>query len=326
MAKIRELTGHLMALGAILIYSFNTNFMKVIMPTHIEPEGLVVLRCAFGAIGFWIIGLFTPSQSSPQPRKKEILMMMLGGVLGMGANLLLYLRGLSMTGPVDAFVIRTVQPIIVILLAVIFLHATFTKYKAVGILLGLAGTIYVSVMPHAGKVHDSFGGDMLVLLSSVSYAFYLILIKPYTVKFNSLYVMKWMSLAAFIVSLPFGIHQLVQAPLFHGPTPTHVWLELGYILIFATLIGYFLNLKALNYIPPFVESVYIYLLPITGAAVSIGMGLQKFSWHDPIALALIIAGCILINLKKKEGKKSSAPPAMSPATISGSDSPNSSME
>lgn len=326
MAKIRELTGHLMALGAILIYSFNTNFMKVIMPTHIEPEGLVVLRCAFGAIGFWIIGLFTPSQSSPQPRKKEILMMMLGGVLGMGANLLLYLRGLSMTGPVDAFVIRTVQPIIVILLAVIFLHATFTKYKAVGILLGLAGTIYVSVMPHAGKVHDSFGGDMLVLLSSVSYAFYLILIKPYTVKFNSLYVMKWMSLAAFIVSLPFGIHQLVQAPLFHGPTPTHVWLELGYILIFATLIGYFLNLKALNYIPPFVESVYIYLLPITGAAVSIGMGLQKFSWHDPIALALIIAGFILINLKKKEGKKSSAPPAMSPATISGSDSPNSSME
>ena len=252
--------------------------------------------------------------------------MMLGGVLGMGANLLLYLRGLSMTGPVDAFVIRTVQPIIVILLAVIFLHATFTKYKAVGILLGLAGTIYVSVMPHAGKVHDSFGGDMLVLLSSVSYAFYLILIKPYTVKFNSLYVMKWMSLAAFIVSLPFGIHQLVQAPLFHGPTPTHVWLELGYILIFATLIGYFLNLKALNYIPPFVESVYIYLLPITGAAVSIGMGLQKFSWHDPIALALIIAGFILINLKKKEGKKSSAPPAISPATISGSDSPNSSME
>lgn len=322
MAKIRELTGHLMALGAILIYSFNTNFMKVIMPVHIEPEGLVVLRCAFGTIGFWLIGLFVAPQTSPKPGRKDILMMMLGGVLGMGANLLLYLRGLSMTGPVDAFVIRTVQPIIVILLAVIFLHATFNKYKALGILLGLAGTIYVSVMPHEGKVHDSFGGDMLVFLSSVSYAFYLILIKPYTTKFNSLYVMKWMSLAAFIISLPFGIRQLVTAPLFHEPTATHVWLEMGYILIFATLIGYFLNLKALNYITPFVESVYIYLLPITGAAVSIGMGLQKFSWHDPIALALIIAGFILINLKKK-GKKGAA---ASPATVGGTDSPNSSME
>lgn len=326
MAKIRELTGHFMALGAILIYSFNTNFMKVIMPVHIESEGLVVLRCAFGTIGFWLIGLFVAPQTSPKPGRKDILMMMMGGVLGMGANLLLYLRGLSMTGPVDAFVIRTVQPIIVILLAVIFLHATFNKYKALGILLGLAGTIYVSVMPHEGKVHDSFGGDMLVFLSSVSYAFYLILIKPYTTKFNSLYVMKWMSLAAFIISLPFGIRQLVTAPLFHEPTATHIWLEMGYILIFATLIGYFLNLKALKYISPFVESVYIYLLPITGAAVSIGMGLQKFSWHDPIALALIIAGFILINLKKKGKKGAVASPAMSPTIVGGTDSPNSSME
>ena len=28
------------------------------------------------------------------------------------------------------------------------------------------------------------------------------------------------------------------------------------------------------------------------------MGLQKFSWHDPIALALIISGFILINQKR----------------------------
>lgn len=320
MAKLRELTGHLMALGAILIYSFNTNFMKVIMPTHIGPEGLVLLRCGFGAIGFWIIDMFIPRQASPKPEKKDILMMMLGGVLGMGGNLLLYLRGLSMTGPVDAFVIRTVQPIIVILLAVIFLHAVFTKYKAFGILLGLAGTLYVSIMPHAGKVHDSFTGDMLIFLSSVSYAFYLILIKPYTTKFNSIYVMKWMTLAAFLITIPFGIRQLINAPLFHGHTETYIWLELAYILIFATIIGYFLNLKALKYITPFVESVYMYLLPITGAAVSIGMGLQKFSWHDPVALALIIAGFVLINLKNKQKKtaaqsKWNGNPDNSPGTI-----------
>lgn len=71
------------------------------------------------------------------------------------------------------------------------------------------------------------------------------------------------------------------------------------MLVFATMIAYFLNLKALQYISPFVESVYIYLLPVTGAIVSISLGLQKFSWHDPIALILIIAGFLLINKKKK---------------------------
>ena len=60
-------------------------------------------------------------------------MMILGGILGLGGNLLFYINGLSLTGPIDAFVIRTTQPIIVIALAVIFLHTVFTKYKAFGI-------------------------------------------------------------------------------------------------------------------------------------------------------------------------------------------------
>ena len=111
--------------------------------------------------------------------------------------------------------------------------------------------------------------------------------------------MLWMSLAAFILVLPFGLHQTLEAPLFTSEAPVHIWLELGFVLIFATMIAYFLNLKALLYISPFVESVYIYLLPITGAIVSISLGLQKFSWHDPIALVLIIAGFALINKKKK---------------------------
>lgn len=226
-------------------------------------------------------------------------MMMLGGLLGIGGNLLLYINGLNITGPVDAFVIRTVQPIIVIALAVLILHADFNRYKAIGIVLGLAGTLYVSITPHAGAVKDSFTGDVLIFVASVFNALYLILIKPYTQKFNSVIVMRWMSLAAFILVLPFGLHQTLEAPLFTSEAPVHIWLELGFVLIFATMIAYFLNLKALRYISPFVESVYIYLLPITGAIVSISLGLQKFSWHDPIALVLIIAGFALINKKKK---------------------------
>lgn len=308
MAKSQAYIGHLMVLATILIYSFNTNFMKLVMPAWIGPEGLVLLRCTVSALGFWTIGLFIGHKESPRPTRRDIFMMMLGGVLGMGGNLLLYIRGLSMTGPVDAFVIRTVQPIIVIGLSVVFLHTAFTRYKALGIILGLAGTLYVSIMPHTGPVKDSPGGDTLIFLSAISNALFLILIKPYTVKFNSTVVMKWMSLAAMLISLPFGIRQLIHAPVFQGGAELHIWLELGYTLVFATLVAYFLNVKALNYISPFVDSVYFYLLPVTGAAVSIALGLQHFSWHDPIALALIVTGFLLIN---KGGKKQKNPLSLS---------------
>lgn len=298
--KSKAYIGHLMILATTIIYSFNTNFMKVVTPEWIHPNGLVLLRCAASVLGFWLISLLMPSsRRSAKPTRKDIGMMLLGGLLGLGGNLLLYINGLSLTGPIDAFVIRTTQPIIVIALGVIFLHAAFTKYKTFGILLGLAGALYASITPHAGVVKDSFGGDILVFSSSISYAFFLILIKPYTAKFDSVTVMKWMSLSSLVLTFPFGIYQVVHAPLFTGDAPLHIWLELVYTLVFATLIGYFLSVYALHYITPFVESAYRYLLPITGAAVSILLGLQKFSWHDPIALALIVFGFILINKKKK---------------------------
>ena len=247
--KPKEIIGHLMVLSTIVIYSFNTNFMKILMPEWIGPHGLVLIRCTVMAFGFWIISLFIPAnKQQAKPKRKDILMMMLGGLLGIGGNLLLYINGLNITGPVDAFVIRTVQPIIVIALAVLILHADFNRYKAIGIVLGLAGTLYVSITPHAGAVKDSFTGDVLIFVASVFNALYLILIKPYTQKFNSVIVMRWMSLAVFILVLPFGLHQTLEAPLFTSEAPVHIWLELGFVLIFATMIAYFLNLKALLYI------------------------------------------------------------------------------
>lgn len=295
--KSRELIGNLMVLATILIYSFNTNFMKVLMPEWIGPQGLVLARCLMCAIGFWIIGLFLPHTPGNNPGRRDIGMMMLGGVLGIGANLLLYISGLNITGPVDSFVIRTLQPIMVLLLAVLILHVKFTKYKMIGIILGLGGALYVSIMPHNGPVKDSFLGDIMIFASTVSKSLFLVLIKPYTQKYNAFVVMKWMGVAALIVTFPFGIRQLLQAPLFSTTTPLHIWMEFGFILIVTTMGAYYLSVKALNYITPFVESAYIYLLPITGAIVTILMGLQKFSWHDPIALALIVLGFIFINKK-----------------------------
>ena len=223
MPKSKAYIGHLMILATTFIYSFNTNFMKVIIPEWIGPNGLVLLRCSASTLVFWLIGLYFPTSSDrPHPQKKEIGMMILGG------NLLFYINGLSLTGPIDAFVIRTTQPIIVIALAVIFLHTVFTKYKAFGILLGIAGALYASIMPHTGSlVKDSFGGDVLVFCSSVSYSFFLILIKPYTQKFDSVTVMKWMSLSSMIISLPFGLSDLVRSP-FRPGTPSHLARNLLY--------------------------------------------------------------------------------------------------
>lgn len=98
----------------------------------------------------------------------------------------------------DAFVIRTVQPIIVIALAVLILHADFNRYKAIGIVLGLAGTLYVSITPHAGAVKDSFTGDVLIFVASVFNALYLHINQTIHPEIAiAVIVSGWQSLAAF---------------------------------------------------------------------------------------------------------------------------------
>lgn len=294
----KAIYGHLMVLGTILIYSFNTNFMKHVMPEWIGPYGLTLARCMACAIGFSVICLFLPKETRNAAKGKDRWMLMLGGLIGMAGNMFFYILGISKTGPVDAFVIRVCQPIMVMALSILFLHQQLTWNKVVGICLGIGGTIYITSVPHSGLAEDSLLGDILVFTSSFMYAVYLILIKPYTTRFNSFVVLKWMSIAATIVIFPIGIDELIHAKAWTEPFHYEIWSEIAFTLIASTMIANLLTINALKYIPPFVDSAYIYLLPITGTIVSVEMGLQQFSWHDVFAFVLILSGFILINISK----------------------------
>ena len=73
MPKSKAYIGHLMILATTFIYSFNTNFMKVIIPEWIGPNGLVLLRCSASTLVFWLIGLYfsrlLPIVRTPKKKK-----------------------------------------------------------------------------------------------------------------------------------------------------------------------------------------------------------------------------------------------------------------
>lgn len=301
MGKSKEYIGHILAIIAILIFSFNTNFMKSIMPEQIGAFGLVLARCLVSTVGFWIVGLFSHEAKGESPSRRDVWMIMLAGVMAISGNLLFYLKGLELTGPIDATVLRTLQPIMVIGIAAIFFHEKISRYKIIGICLGIIGTVYVSIAPHHHGVEDSFVGDVLIFIATAFTAIYLVMIRPYTVKYNTVTIMKWMSLSSLIVCIPFGYHSLITAPVFHAETFSWiVWGKIAYSVIVGSMVALFISVLSLRYISAFVKSTYIYLLPITGTLVAIMLKLQYPNWHDPIAFVIILAGFILVNKKPKK--------------------------
>ena len=256
-----KLIGNLLILGTIVIYSFNTNYMKTVVPTWIGPFGLVFFRCLASFIGFFIIIRFLPRKELVISSKKEKIFLLIGGVLGMGANMLFYIIGLEKSGPIDAFIIRTSQPIIVLILSIIFFNAHLYWNKVLGIILGIGRTVYITAFQTKTGTSDGipYLGDLYLLISSIFYSTYLVLIKRYTMKINPFVMLTWLAFSGTILTMPFGLKELIEAPLWSKPLDIAIMGEILFILFCSTMIVNILIVKALKYVSSFTASIYIFL-------------------------------------------------------------------
>jgi drug/metabolite transporter (DMT)-like permease len=53
-----KLKGHLLILVTAILFAVNIPICKYLLPTHVPPAGLTIMRMAFACIMFWIVSLF----------------------------------------------------------------------------------------------------------------------------------------------------------------------------------------------------------------------------------------------------------------------------
>lgn len=240
--------------------------------------------------------------------------MFVGALLGITLNQFLFINGIAKTTPVDASIITTSVPIIVLVLAAIFLKDKITPAKVVGIVLGATGA--VSLVVYSGAV--GFGtsqlfGNLLILLNSFSYAFYMIVIKPIMVKYRSVTVMKWVFLFAAIQFLPLGLPAVLRYPM--AEQPVMVVANIAFIVFGATFLAYLFVSYALASIKASTVSVFSYIQPVVAAVFSILIGIDTVDMVKTVSMLLVFAGVYIssrppemifksnfLKCKKKEGK------------------------
>ena len=112
--------------------------MKVIMPDYIGPYGLVLLRVITASLLFGGLSLFYPSEKM---ERQDYLRIIAATAFGMCLNMVFFIRGLSLSTPINSSVIITIMPIIVMLLSWLFLKEKITSLKFLGIVLGFGGAL-----------------------------------------------------------------------------------------------------------------------------------------------------------------------------------------
>ena len=81
----------------------------------------------------------------------------------------------------------------------------------------------------------------------------------------------------------------------YAAIPLAVRWEIGYLIVFATFIAYYLIPYGQKFIRPTLVSMYNYLSPIIATIVSIWAGLDQLSWQKVLAAAAIVGGVVLVS-------------------------------
>ena len=292
---------HLALLGANLIYGANFLIAKGLMPNYFKPSGLVLLRVIAAGLLFWIVKQFVKEKIE----KKDLILLAFCGLFGISTNMLLFFHGLSLTSPIDASIIMTTTPVIVLILSALILKEKITLNKYLGILIGGIGAVLLILYGKTAEGTSSFLGNLFIFLNACSYGFYLVLVKPLMKKYNSITVISWVFLFGLLFIIPFGISDLITTDF--SIFTTNTYLALAFVIIGTTFLTYLFNIYALSHVSPSVNGSYIYLQPVLSFIIvsiyAYTMGhkeyAQDINFIKFLSCFLVILGVYMISKKPK---------------------------
>lgn len=247
---------HLALLAANIIYGINYIVAKGIMPHKIGPSAFIFLRILGASLLFWFIRIFVKEKID----KSDYFRLIVCGVLGIAINQLLYFHGLNLTSPIDASIIITAVPVMVLVFSFFLLNEKVTSQKLLGVLIGGIGAFLLIWYGNKLSGTSSVLGNLLVLSNAIFYAFYLVYVKPLMKKYKPITVISWVFLIGFIFVIPFGIPDILATNF--SEFTLNTYLVILYVVIGTTFLTYLFNIYALSKVQPSVNGSYIYLQPV----------------------------------------------------------------
>jgi drug/metabolite transporter (DMT)-like permease len=193
-------------------------------------------------------------------------------------------------------------PILVMVFSHLLLKEKFTTKLLIGITLGFTGSAYLILNGGSMSVESgTFLGNLFILINASSYGLFLVLVKPLMVKYHPITIMKWIFTLGLVYIIPFSFYLLKESDF--TAIPTKIWFSIAYVILFTTILAYFLNNYSLKRISPTVNSAYIYLQPFITTMLALTVGDDMLGWPEIIAAMLIFTGVYFVNQKNNRHKK-----------------------
>ncbi len=292
----RILLAHIALFFVNLIYALNYTIAKDVMPDYINPSGFILLRVTGGVILFFITYVLFIRESV---EKKDLIRLALCGLFGVAINQLFFFEGLNLTTPINAAIIMTVNPVLVIIISALLIGERITMRKIFGIVFGIVGAS--TLILNSGDIsldNNFFLGNILVFINATSYAIYLVLVKTLMTKYNPLTVMLFVFTFGLLFVAPFGYQDLLSINIV--TFTNDIYLKVAFVVICTTFLAYLFNAFALKFLNPSVVSIYVYLQPVLASIIAVSFSSDSIDFIKIVSSIFIFIAVFLVSIPTKK--------------------------
>lgn len=221
---------------------------------------MIAAAIAFG----WI--MLNPYKYKPIERK-DIPVFLILSALSVPINQFLFVASIRLTTAPNVALAYALSPAFVLTIAILFAGERPNKIKVIGIVLAISGTVLILLERGLDMKSDYFTGNILVLIASLAWSLYTVIGKYYTMKYGALYSTCLTMIIGFFMYIP--IYMMLPVTTSFYDISAISWLQIMYLGVFTSFVGYVLWYFALKRIEASSLSVFNNFQPVLTTIMSI---------------------------------------------------------
>jgi drug/metabolite transporter (DMT)-like permease len=271
-----------------LIWGVNFSVVKY-GTTLVDPLAYNGVRVTLAAVLLLII---IAVERAPLPPRRVMLALIGLGVLGNGIYQFFFVEGIARTRASDGALVIAATPAMIAIIGAVRGVERTTARGFIGILLSIAGIgLVVAGTAEGASGQATMLGDLLVLVGSLCWAVYTVMLKPYTENVGGLqlsaFTMVGGAIPLLIVAWP------AVSTTQWSNMPALGWGAILYSAVGALVIAYYFWYRGVRIIGPTRTAMYSNLQPIIAVLVAWGMlGETPTVWQG-VGTACIMGGLVL---------------------------------
>lgn len=283
----KKLFGTLCGIGAAVCYGTNPLGARL-YDEGMDPSSVLFWR--FGLAWLIITAVMLFRKESLRVSRFELKVLLSLGLLFLASSLTLYVS-FSLMDVGVASTILFVYPVLTAAIMALFFRERITLSTAISIVLSFVGVLLLYWTPGGGRLSSM--GVILVLISALTYAVYIIVVNRSHLQMSSFKI-------NFYVLIVCALGNLVAAMINGGlklPATSTSWLYVAWLAVVPAILALVMMVYAAKYIGSTPTAIMGALEPTTAVLIGIFLFGEQFSPRLAIGITLIFSSVIIIALK-----------------------------